>query len=239
MPCAHEAIVRVESLPYSNRAMLRDDAALTINLECAEAASSLLHSSVDPSNQIVSQWDDFDLSGYIHPPVCHLSTLYDDIDYEQGVKCSLPDEFAGSPSHRWLDYIEGVSPNSDRFQPPSAQTVPCSFDIARVNYADATGIHEVPYSPAPSSTSSPHPMTDRDLCTVPDVDYFCSDQRYEADQSCSSSVVAADVSDSEESDYSVIGSSQASTDIASESEPDRTVNSCFVTSDHVVPQIEE
>ena len=234
--------------------MFHDDPALTIDLECAETASSLLHSGNDPCDRIVLQWDDFDLSGYIHPPVFHLSALYDDPICEQGIKCSPPDEFAaGSPSQKWLDYIEGVSPNSDHFHPPTAQTVPCSFDIAHVNYADTTGIHEVPYSgihevpysptSSSSTSTSAHSMTDRGLCTVPDVDYFSSDQIYEADQSCSSSVVDAETSDSEESDYSadygIIGSSQASTDSASESEPARPVNSCFVTSDHVVPQIEE
>lgn len=269
MPVMQTSDIQVALLlPESNRKMFDNNSVFSINLECAETASSL-HTSKDLNHKITQSWHDSDFSGFVQPSEFRLSMLYNDSDCDEDYKCLdiLPNEPAGSPTQGWLDYIDGVSPNIEHLlplHPLNAQTVPYSPEITCVKCAAATDIHEVPCSPA-SPDNSKQLLIDKGHCTVPDVDniatesetsdsehpshiVFSSNQRRtvcandcEAEQSCfvTAGIVDFETSDSEELDYTVIGSSQESRVSTNEWEPTRSVNSCSLTSDHVVPNIEE
>lgn len=246
--------------------MFNNNTVLAINLECTETASNL-HSSKDLCLDVTLQWDYSPLSGFAHPSDLPLTMLYDDGDGVDDYKCLniLPDRSAGSPPHGWIHYIEGVSPNGERFLPLIAQTVPGSPEIICMKSAVGHDIHQVPCSPSSPTSISKQLPVDKDLCTVPDVDDIaieseasdsddtnrivfssnhirtvCANEREPEQCYCVIPVISdVETSDTEECEYAVFGSSQTSTVSTSAWEPARSVNSCSLTSDHVVPNIEE
>ena len=254
--------------------MFNNKTVLAVNLECTEAPSSLhsskdLHHDITFHHDVTLQWDDSPIFGFVHPSDLHLTLLYDDSDSDGfDDKCLdiLPDRSAGSPPHRWLDYIESMSPNGERFLSLIAQTVPGSPEIICINSVAGCDTHQVPCSPASPMSSSKQLLIGKDHCTVPDVDniatesessdsydtdhiVFSSNHRTlcasecEAEQSycVTPAVSVVETPSTEESEHAVFGGtcSQNSTVSINAWEPARSVNSCSLTSDHVVPNIEE
>ena len=227
-----------------------------------------LHHDITFGHDVTLQWDDSPIYGFLHPSDLHLTLLYDDSDSD-GVddnKCLdiLPDRSAGSPPHQWLDYIESMSPNGGRFLSLIPQTVPGSPEIICTNSFAGCDTHQVPCSPASPTNNSKQLLIDKDHCTVPDVDNIATESESsdsddtdhivfscnhrtlcasecEAEQSCYVTPADSDVESPaiEETEYVVFGGSQNSTVSINAWEPARSLNSCSLTLDHVVPNIEE